>query len=164
MVATYPVPGVQAVGDLFGGLLGRAVTAKPVPPLDLSSTKALAVGVYEAGEGAIGAVTVVDVPLGAYSAAALSMVPKGGADDAARSGKLSDTLLENLREVLNVGAQLLNVPGQPRLVFRTLHLPGTPIPEPVGAILKSPAGRVDVSIEVAGYGGGKMAILVAAKA
>ena len=144
-------------------LLGRAVTAKAVPPMEVTSTKALAVGVYEAGEGTLGAVAVVDVPLGAYSAAALSMVPKGGADDAARSGKLGDTLVENLREVLNVGAQLLNVPGQPRLAFRALHLPGEAIPEPVAAVLKSPAGRVDVSIDIAGYGGGKLAILVAGK-
>ncbi|NHA00575.1 hypothetical protein G5V59_12575 [Nocardioides sp. W3-2-3] len=61
------------------------------------------------------ALIACDLTFSAHAGAAIGLVPVGGAEAAIEDGKLTDTLAENLYEVLNIAASMFNVVGADHL-------------------------------------------------
>ena len=72
--------------------------------------------------------------------------------------ELSANMGENVTEVCNIVASLLNREGLPRLRMYRTFLPGTDAPADALAQLQAIGRRLDLTVEVLGYGGGRMAI------
>jgi hypothetical protein len=154
-----PIPIQESVRDFFTDLLGRGVAASKRSALPYDEEDPLVVGRYLDDAGETAALLVSDLDFAAFSGAALAMIPKVVAAEAIKAGALSDTLLDNFREVVNVFSSLLNAPTTPHLVLKTLerHPEGT---ADVAELLEAPRRRRDFDVTIEGYGSGVLAVLV----
>jgi hypothetical protein len=158
MSRTLPVP--KAVKDLLEELLGRPVTVGPGDPFRASDLQRKPlVSTYVDDHLTMRAVVGMDLPLAAYAGAALGLVPSGGAQACIEDQELSANVAENVIEVCNILSSLLNQQGQPRLRMHRAHLPGHDIPTDAAAQLQAVGRRLDLLVEVQGYGNGRMSIV-----
>ena len=159
MTALAPavLPAPKDVRDLLEGLLGKDVAVAPGEPVSVGSRSAMAL--YVDAQLAPTAVCLVDLPLAAWCAGALALLPRGGLEDAVEDGELSDMHLEVLHEVVNVAAALLNAGGVTHSKLHTLYAPGEAVPADL-VRLSTAFNRLDLAVEVAGYGRGAMSIVL----
>jgi len=156
MSRELPVP--KAVKDLFEELLGRPVTVgigEPFRAADLRENPLVSTYVDE--RMTLRAVIGMDLPLAAYAGAALGLIPSGGAQACIEDKELSANMAENVTEVCNILSSLLNHESQPRLRMHETYLPGNTAPNDAAAQLQAIGRRLDLTIEVQGYGRGRMA-------
>ncbi len=113
--------------------------------------------VYVDADDIPGAVALCDPAFAAFSSAALSMIPKGAAEDAVKSGDLPKNLLDNLYEVMNICTRLVIDESTPHL--RLVKL--CPVNETdTTEIIKDAATEAGFNVEIPGYGTGSLTFLV----
>ena len=154
-----PVPTAFEVRELFEGLLGRSVewegTSHKVDPLEGAS-----IGVYTNDFGAIKALIVCDVPLTAWAGSAIGLLPHVGAEKAVRENLVSGPQFENMAEILNVAASMFNKPGTQHLKLGFTFAPRETLPADVDKWVLVPAGRIDGTLTIQGYGAGCISVIV----
>ena len=160
MASHLPVP--KQIKDLFEGVLGRDVTLAPSPPFAPGPKAPASVAVYVDDSLRITALIACDLPLSAYAGGALGLVPVAGAQAAVDAGALTETLAENLYEVLNIAASMFNAPGAEHLRLHEVHPAGVPLPPMVRAQALTLGRREDVTLDVAGYGKGQLSVVLVA--
>jgi hypothetical protein len=159
MSRELPVP--KAVKDLFEDLLGRPVTVgigEPFRTADAQDKPLVSTYVDDGMQ--LRAVVGMDLTLAAYAGAALGLVPSGGAQACIEDGELSANMAENVTEVCNILSSLLNHEGQPRLKMHQTVLPGQVAPTDAVGYLTAVGRRLDLVVEVQGYGRGRMAVIL----
>ena len=159
-VAATSLPTPKDVRDLLEGLLGRDVTVGPGAPVTPTPSRPAAVAVYVDPTSRVTAICLVDLPLAAWCAGALALLPKGGLEDAVDEGELSEMHVEVLHEVVNVAAALLNAGGVTHSKLDTLVPPGQPLPGDIAGLTAS-TNRIDLEVAVAGYGSGGLSVVLA---
>lgn len=159
---TEPVhlPAALEVRELVEGLVGRDVTVGPSTPLAPGPYSPASVAVYVDDQLRVRAVIVCDLALSAWTGAAIGLVPPRQAEEARVAGALTPTLVENLHEVLNVAASLFNVEGAAHLRLHVLHPAGPSLPGDAMARALALGRRLDLEVTVAGYGSGKLAVVL----
>lgn len=157
MAARFPVPIQEDIRDLLVDLLGRGAAVDKVKGGSMPEPALVAEFVTDDEE--VGALCTVDVEFTLRCGAALSMVPMTVVEEAMRRGELPDHLVENVQEVVNIMAKLLNSPKTPHLRLRVVHQLPAEMPEAVLRLLTSPEFRRDFAIAIEGYGNGRMALL-----
>jgi hypothetical protein len=156
------LPPNKAVKDTLEDLLGRdvevapSVDRTPVGPGHLTME-----AVYVDDQMRMRAVIVTDLPLTAYCAAAIGLVPPGGAEAAIEDGELSESLVDNISEVFNIMAGLFNTDGAPHVRLYAWYPPGDPAPADVADLTSSIVGRNDLDVSIAGYGDGQIGLVIA---
>ena len=153
------LPNAKDVRDLLEGLLGKDVTVFPGDPVSLNDDKP-AMAVYVDPTLATTALVLVDIRLAAWCAGALALLPKGGLEDAIDEGELSEMHLEVVYEVVNVAAALFNGGGVNHSKLHKLYAPGEWVPGDLAG-LAAAFNRIDLKVEVAGYGSGALSIVMA---
>jgi len=159
MSHVLPVP--KTVKDLFDDLLGRSVTVSPSDPLRAADVPRTLVALYTDEKLQLHAVIGMDFELTVYAGAAIGLIPPGGAQACIEDREISKMIGENAIEVCNILAGLINREGAPRLKLYQTFLPaGNP---PVDAVnwLLALGRRLDLKVDVSGYGSGKIAITLA---
>ncbi len=159
MKTFYHMPMDEDVLRLLTGLLGKKVKADKTVQAAEGSLPILALYMNE--EGIPGSIACCDYMLSACMAGALTMIPPAAAQDAAKTKDFPDSLRENLREVFNICASLMNAPAAPRLILSNVFMDLSSLPDAALEILKNPAERLDLEVDVAGYGKGRMALMCA---
>lgn len=158
-VAPVPVPHAKQVRDVFLGLTGRDVDVAPGHPVVAGRDPAV-VAVYVTDKLATGAVLACDLSLAAFTGAALGLVPMPQVEEALAAGLLSADLEDNFSEVVNVLASVFNDnPSSPHLKLHTVHAVGERLPSDVAGMLGYVVRRLDLKIDVAGYGGGSLSLV-----
>jgi hypothetical protein len=159
MGARYPLPVQEDLRDLLTELLGREVSAvRSDQPVDPSQG---AIADYVTDEGAVAAIVVCDLAFACRAGAAITLVPAPAAEEALAEGALTPTLVENLREILNVTARLLNSAQTPHVRLREVRAPGSQPPAEVLRLAAQPADRRSFEVEIQGYGPGRLTVAVA---
>lgn len=153
------LPTNKAVLDLFQGLLGRGVTVAPGAPVTPTPSRPTAFATYVDPGYGLNAVVLIDLPLAAWCAGALALLPKGGCEDAVEEGELSQMQVEVLHEVVNVAASLFNAGGVLHSKLDKLYAPGEAVPADIAALTGS-TNRLDLDVTVAGYGQGSLSIIL----
>jgi hypothetical protein len=156
---TQALPEPDDVRNVLHGLLGRDITVTRETAASIPLEAKYVVGLYEREDAKVGGLVVADLELAAYAGAALSLLPIGVAKESIADGVIEDSLLENFREVLNVGVQWFTAKGNPRVVLAEVYPPGAPLPDDVKLVMAAPNDRLDVDAEVAGYGKGRIRLL-----
>jgi len=156
---SLPLPGAGEVRDLVNGLLDRAVTVRAEPQPVLPGSQVHVVGSYVDDEGAVRAVAMADQVLGTVLGAALTLVPPPRVAEAVATGRVPAEFADNTREVLNVAASLFNT-GAAHLKLQGTWVVPEPVEESVVAFLRVRGDRTDLHVDVPGYGGGVLALLV----
>src|SRR3546814_8580161 len=90
----------------------------------------------------------MDAPFTLRCGAALAMVPLPVVEEALRRDELPESLVENVREVANILARLLNSPSTPHLRLHALHQLPTELTPAVEALLGSPEFRRDFALTI----------------
>lgn len=158
---TTPLPTAKAVKDLLEAILGRDVDVTTgAEAVDPAQAPGAVVGVYTQDSLALAAVVILDLPLAAYVGAALALIPRGGAEAAVEDGVLPDSLLENTAEILNVTTSLFNVDGAPHHRLYATYAPGATLPADVAQWVLAYIPRLDLTVEVQGYGPGRLSVLL----
>jgi len=150
-----------ALGGLLTNLLGRPIQVAKKAPAPLSPNQPLVIGLYRSDDGALVAACAADLQFAANAAAALALMPQRMVAEGSRDGRLSEGLLENFCEVLNVMCALLNSSDLPHQSFAEALTPPLELPEDVQALLGSPGIRGDFKVDISGYEGGTVTWLLA---
>src|SRR5437879_6434252 len=98
------LPTPKDVRDLFEDLLNRSVAVQPTNPLSAGEVRRTMVNVYVDDALRLAAVIGLELPLAAYTGAALGLIPAGGAQDCVEAGTLTAMIAENVTEVANIMA------------------------------------------------------------
>ena len=106
-------------------------------------------------------VAMLDLPLSVYAGACIGLMPPGGAQDMVRERDCPPVVVDNLYEVLNIMTSLFNTSGNPHLRIGPLHAPGTVLPAEVARAASQPGERIDLAVEIAAYGEGRLALVTA---
>jgi hypothetical protein len=155
------LPASKDVKDLLEDLLGRSITVSPADPVRSSDLPKTHVSLYVDDGLHLAAVVGLDLALAVYCGAAIGLVPVGGAKDCVDEGKMSPMLAENIAEICNVFSGLINRPGMPHVRMYQTFLPGKPPPADAAGFLLAIGRRLDLTVDVAGYGAGRFAIALA---
>ena len=158
--APVRVPEPAQVRELLQTLISSSVQVEPSRPV-LPGREPALVGVYVTEAEALGAVVSCELSLAAALGAALGEVPAGDVEQAVAHGSLSVELAENAAEVLNVLVAVFNGAGVPALQLHRVHAVGEALPAGVTAVLGYVMCRLDLQVDVAGYGGGRLSVVVA---
>lgn len=160
MPSYLPVP--KEIRDLLCDLLDRDVQVAPNAPLAPTPNNPCTVGVYVDDSLQVTSLIAFDLPLSANAGAAIGLVPPAGAEAAVGEGTLNDTLRDNVYEVLNIAASLFNVDGATHVRLYDVHHVGNPLPGDVMARALTLGRREDLAVEVAGYGSGRLSVVLTA--
>jgi hypothetical protein len=159
-MTTVLLPAAKDVRDMLSGLVGKEVAVSPGAPVTPEPNRPVTVAIYTAPDMSVNALCVMDLGASAYTAAALALLPPGGAQDAVEEDKeLSPMLLEALHEVVNVLSALFNTPGAPHSKLNKLVADGEDIPGDIAGMLAN-FNRIDLTVEVPGYGKGGLSLVL----
>ena len=159
-MTTVLLPAAKDVRDMLSGLVGKEVAVSPGAPVTPEPSRPVTVAIYTAPDMSVNALCVMDLGASAYTAAALALLPPGGAQDAVEEDKeLSPMLLEALHEVVNVLSALFNTPGAPHSKLNKLVADGEEIPGDIAGMLAG-FNRIDLALEVPGYGKGGLSLVL----
>jgi hypothetical protein len=156
------LPATKEIKDLLTELLGREVTLSPDKPFAPGPKAPGSIAVYVDDYLRITALLACDLRLSAYAGAAIGLIPPAAAEEAVETGGLTETLRDNLYEVLNIAASLFNAPGAEHLRLYELHPAGPPLPPAVRAQALTLGRREDLAVEIAGYGSGALSVVLIA--
>jgi hypothetical protein len=159
-MSTVLLPAAKDVRDMLSGLVGKEISVSPGAPVTPEPNRPVTVAIYTAPDMSVNALCVMDLGASAYTAAALALLPPGGAQDAVEEDKeLSPMLLEALHEVVNVLSALFNTPGAPHSKLNKLVPDGDDIPGDIAGMLAG-FNRLDLTLEVPGYGKGGLSLVL----
>ncbi len=159
MATAYPLPDgakiVQLLGIMFDGL-----DVKPGGTFDQTPAGGAWFGVFVTDAGAPVALCGADANLAASFGGALSMLPVAAAKDAAKARQLTDVMIENVREIMNICTRLVMDATSPHLKLDQLY-PTKSLPAAALALLGAPQGRREFQVQLPKYGGGVLTVLSA---
>ena len=157
---TVVLPEIKDVKDMLSGLVGKPVAVAPGAPVTPTERSPVSVAVYVDPHMNTNALCVMDLALSAYTGGALALLPPGGCQDAVEEdGELTSMLTEALYEVTNVLSALFNVPGAPHSKLHKLIAPGDDIDGDIAGMLAA-FNRLDLQVEVPGYGKGNLSLVI----
>ncbi len=157
MTPTAVLPPPDVVGHLMADIVGREIVAKRSAPLDLKAPTPKVYGLYRNDKTGDVGLCVMDYPLAAFSGGAMMIFPKDVVNDAIK-GNFSPGLLDAVQEILNVLAGVFHTASH--ITLQNYCLKRSELPMAAEAPLNVPLSRLDVEVQVAGYGSGKMTLLV----
>jgi hypothetical protein len=159
-MSTVLLPAAKDVRDMLSGLVGKELAVSPGAPVTPEPNRPVTVAIYTAPDMSVNALCIMDLGASAYTAAALALLPAGGAQDAVEEDKeLSPLLLEALHEVVNVLSALFNTPGAPHSKLNKLVADGEEVPGDIVGMLAG-FNRLDLALEVPGYGKGAISLIL----
>lgn len=155
-MATLPTP--EVVAQQLGALLRRPVKATPTT---VKSAASPSFGVYHTGDEQPVAVCGADLSFAAYSAAAFSMIPEETAEETVKAGQLDEGMAEIFGEVLNVASRMFGEYDTRRITLMgKSYSPAPPTPDMV-KVIRASREKLDLEIEIEGYGKGLLMFRVA---
>jgi hypothetical protein len=146
--------------DMLLDMLGRDVRVTPSAPWAPTARGPGAVAVYVDDQSRLRALISCDLELSVALGAAIALIPANTAVGCIADGVLSADLEENLNEVLNILAAAFNLPDRPHVKLDAMHVPGKLPPVHLAAQLRAFGRRDDLKLEVAGYGGGRLSLVL----
>ena len=158
MSDTSVIPAALTVRNLFEDLLGRDVNVSQGEPMTAVDLPTGAFAIYTDPSQQLYAVLGMQLALAANAGAALGLLPAGAAEDSIEEKTLSPTLAENVFELCNVLTSLLNREGAPHVKLYQVIYPGMNLPNDARAHLLALGKRLDLTVEVARYGKGKLSL------
>lgn len=158
MASIHPTPRDIEVKQMLGMLFGD-VDISEADELPTGNDSGNAAAVFVSDDDQPVTACVCDMKFAAFAGAALTKIPVGGAEDAAESGELTDNMLGNLNEVMNIISRLFMSGSSPHLRLEKTYAKIAEIPESAATMLQGIAGRLDLKVSIPGYGEGHIAFL-----
>ena len=160
MPTHYPVPRTDALQEVLHAMVGSdvKVTLEKHPEIDDDAPAVLAEFVSD--EDNVGALCLVDHKAAISLGSALIGVLPEAAQTAIDGYKLDDEAIENVREVVNVLAQLFNSEFTPHIRFRDLHRQPGKLPDDTQELRRKPLGARHFRVTVEKYATGLVSFML----
>ena len=155
------LPAAKEIRDVLEDLLGRSVDVSPTRPLRAADIPKTLVALYVDNALHLGAIVGMDLALTAYAGAAIGLIPVSGAEACIEDREISKAIGENAIEVCDIVGALLNRPGIAHLTLYQSFLPGVPPPADVTGHLLAIGRRMDLRVDISGYGEGRFSMALA---
>lgn len=152
-------PAVAEVRSLLEDLLSRRVDVSPTQPWSPAPDEPATFAVYADDSLRIRSVVVADLPLSAYAATSIALLPADHARVAVDERRLSCELRENLDEVLDICAAPQNGGGVPRTTLYCVHHAGDRLSRDVEVLAAVVGRRLDLAVRISGYGRGRLSFV-----
>lgn len=158
MNTNYCLPNDRETLGVLSMLYGDDIkVAKDEDSLAVENSKLY--GLYVDGEGKPVAVCLCDTSFAAYAGAALSMLPPGGAEDAAESGEISATMKENVYEVMNICSRLLMSDSTPHLKLENMYVDLEELSDDAVEMIKTAPSSTHFGVDIPNYGKGRFSLV-----
>ena len=157
MPNAIPLPDGKKVSNMLA-VLFDGLDVKPGGTFDSSLTQGAWFGMFVLDAGEPAALCGADATLSASFGAALSMLPVSAAQEAAKTKNLTDVMVGNIREVMNICSRLLMDNNTPHLKLEELY-PRKSLPAHAAGLLAAPKTRIQFQVSVPKYGGGVMTFM-----
>ena len=160
MPTHYPVPRSEAVQEVLHAMVGAdvKVSVDKHPEIDDDAPAVLAEFVNDRDH--IGALCLVDHKAAISLGSALVGVLPEAAQTAIDGYKLDDEAIENVREVVNVLAQLFNSEFTPHVRFRDLHRQPGKLSDESQELRHKPLGVRHFKVSVDKYATGLVSFII----
>lgn len=152
------MPQADRISRVLRDIFGREVSAAKAPFAMVNGQSSGTLGVFNDADGDTCAVVYMDLALSCASGAALSMIPPAQAKEAEATGTVPENILENLVEVYNIGRSWFE--AQEGMKLDRVEVLPKELPRDMLMLLMKPAKRLDATIQVAGYNGGRFSLCV----
>lgn len=154
------LPPAEAVARMLSDLLGRPCSVKPAAKPGFADQGIIGVLVDKAGQTR--GLTFSDKAFAALSGAALALIPRAVAEEAVKKGVVPQSLLENHQEIINISTALFNAVNvdADHLKLKEAIATSPATPQALRTFLIKPNARLDLAIDISGYGVGKLSLLV----
>lgn len=143
----------------MAALLGRSVSVRLAEPYSPELGQTTTYAVYVDDRLRTRAVAVADLRLSAYAGAAMTLVPPQVAQEAVARGVLEDLLGRNLHDVLDAMSGVLAAERAPQAKLHAVYAAGSVPPPDVVSFAGVPGRRLDLVVEVARYGAGRLSVV-----
>lgn len=150
------------VAKTFSAILRRDVGVSVLKPV--AESELVIAGHYVNGKKELIGACFVNKAFAVYSGAAFSLIPSDVAKDALKTDPLDEIVQENFAEVLNICSRLFDGGSELRVALSGTEFPPAPRSDVSKGLLGKPAKRIDLELDIAGYGKGRMAVVLAAAA
>ena len=157
MATAYPLPDAPKITEMLG-LLFDGLDVKVGGTFDQSPAGGAWFGVFVADSGNPVALCGADANLAATFGAAFSMLPVGVAKEAAKARELTQVMIDNMREIMNICSRLVMDATSPHLKLDQIY-PAKTLPATATALLGAPGGRREFQVQLPKYGGGVLTFL-----
>lgn len=155
----FIIPKDIEVQQMLGMLYDGGLAVKPTDEFPVGEGSKSLVAIYLDDDDQPVTACACDYNFTAFAGAALTKIPKGGAEDAASSGDFSAAMLGNLNEVMNILSRLFMNSTTPHLRLIETYNSPEQVPENYNPILSGFTTRCDFDVAIPGYGDGKLAFL-----
>jgi hypothetical protein len=153
----HSIPDANGVARTLSGLCGKSANCRGGKPFGPAPRSPVVVASYVEAGNKLAAVLVMDLGLAASVGAALVMLPPVMAQECLKTGKITDNIDENMREVLNVCATMFNSSNTPRVTLGSV-ITVEKLPEAIASFVKASAAKLDVEVTLPTYPGGKLSL------
>jgi hypothetical protein len=158
MAIAYPLPDAPKITQMLG-LLFDGLDVKVGGTFDQTPAGGAWFGVFVADSGEPVALCGADANLAATWGCAFSLLPVAMAKDAAKSRELTQVMIDNMREVMNICTRLVMDASSPHLKLDQIYQTKT-LPAPATALLGASKSRREFQVQLPKYGGGVLTFLV----
>jgi hypothetical protein len=156
----YLCPRAEDVEHVLTAIVGTRVTAAPSRHEVMDDDAPSVLAEFVADSDAVGALCHVEHRVAISLSGALVRVAPQAALAAIDGYKLDDESIENVREVVNVMAQLFNSDFTPHLRFKDMHRQPGKLPEGTNELRRSPLAVRQYKVSVDNYGSGILSFLL----
>ena len=158
MTTIHPVPQEKQIRQIFSMLFGNELVLDSGIPETSDNANAM-YAVFINDDGKHVTACVCDYNFVAFAGSALTRIPAGGAEDAAKSGEFTDMMLSNLHEIMNICSRLFMSNTSPHLRLETVYTSPDSVPDNARTMMEACQERVDFSVSIPGYGKGGLSFM-----
>jgi hypothetical protein len=157
---TLPAP--KLLKDVLDGLTGKPVQLTPRSK-KLTSVDATggAIGLYVDDKNKPRALLGWSLSAAAYAGNAFALVPSAQAEKIVKERYLPDDCVEAVYELSNVLSSALAEEGNPHVRLQNLYHPAAAAPTEFLKMMYEAHPRMDLELEVPGYGSGLLSVVIA---
>ena len=155
------LPAAKQVRDLLSRLVEPEVTLRPSTPFGVGPHYRASLATYVDHHLVVRAVVVLDLPLSLHLGAARTLLPRSVVHTAMKDQAATPAIARGVTDVLRALAPVLAAGPDVALRPYGLHVSGDRLPELDRARTRCLGRREDLEVAVAGYGHGRLAVLLA---
>ena len=160
MSTKHPIPDKDDLKKILAMLYGNALKLDKGSAVPADDNSKCMVAVYVNDNNEPVTACVCDHKFIAFAGSALTMIPAGGAEDAANSGDFSEMMLGNHHEIMNICSRVfMTCSNAPHLKLDKIYNAPAQLPDGVKPIVHESTGRADFKVTIPGYGDGAMSFL-----
>lgn len=146
----YHVPSVANISELLTSLLGAEIQAKECEQWQFANSS-YNLAIYKTDTDDIAVFCITDFAACAIIAGLISQLKSEAINEVIKSNKLTQELIDNAKEVMNITASLFNSNNSPHIVFREFQTSVSQVNDGIKKIIEHPDVRLDALLTVAGY-------------